>query len=168
MSLSGKIDDLKLKHTHISHNYKDFIEKNALKLAHDLVVPKIVAKMLGADFSRKIWQNTDAIKAVWNGSKVTIYFKSEYFTETGFDVALAREKGTDVSKGGKHWVEPKEKGALHWIQDGKGRFSQGHYVSGMKALKIVETTLDEMTPLLQTELDNLTKKWIQSISFNSY
>ena len=79
-----------------------------------------------------------------------------------------------------HWIEPKEKKALHWIDtggsaakaiysqgdnltDGVSRFSKGHYVSGIKSLHIIEDTVKANKEELQREFTKEMLKWKQQI-----
>lgn len=165
---------------HIRANYHGFIITKTRELAEKIVLDEIINRMIQNGFSKKIWENTKITKITFTGKKVTIYFHSEFFTETGFDVALAREVGTK-----RHFIEPKKqqevirqnnrdypikyyreisvKQALSWVQDGKRLFSKGHYVSGIKSLHIIKKTLDEKTPVLQEALNGAVKKWSQDI-----
>ncbi len=146
------------KFIHIKLHLKDFTEREALRLAQSIVLPEIVTRMMNAGFSRKIWQNTDATKAELKNDIVKIYFVSEYFSETGFDVALAREFGTR-----RHMVRPTVKAALSWIMGGKRMFSKGHEVAGIESLKIIASTLEDKKNDLQSALNKSTIDWKEKI-----
>ena len=115
------------------------------KLANEIIVDTIHRRMRANAVSEKIITNTTLENIEFTSAKkVRLYFKSEYFSETGFDVALAREKGTR-----RHKVEPRTKQALRWIQLGIVKFSKGHEVDGMVALNTIANVLDEMESVLQ-------------------
>ena len=64
------------------------------KFANIIIVDTIHQKMRDAGFSEKIIDGTflDNIELLGR-TKVRLFFRSIYFTATGFDVALAREEG---------------------------------------------------------------------------
>lgn len=127
------------------------------------IIQRIHQKMRSAGFSEKIIEGTtlDNIE-ILSSKKVRLFFRSEYFAKTGFDVALAREEGTD-----DHFIEPLSTGspfvekpeALHGGQKWP-YFSKGHMVSGMLPLFIVRNTVKEMTPHLQDEYNRQFTNWL--------
>lgn len=127
--------------------------------AETIILNAIKQKMASAGFSDKIIRGTEVAEIdIMNPKKVRIHFRSEYFSDTGFDVALAREKGT---KGGKKFrVEPDTKKALHGHEKWP-YFSKGHDVTGMSPLKIIETTVKELGPQLQAEYEKQLEQWIR-------
>lgn len=132
------------------------------KLANIIIVDMIHQNMRAAGFSEKIIEGTflDNIELLGR-KKVRLFFRSEYFTETGFDVALAREEGTD-----RHFIEPLRiknntddgpkalHGGAKWPY-----FSKGHWVDGMLALFIVSNTVKQMTAPLQDEYNRQQDIW---------
>ncbi len=114
----------------------------------------IHAKMRAADFSEKIIDGTilDNIEIIGN-KKIRFHIRSTYFSSTGFDVALAREEGTD-----DHFVKPVVKEALHGGASWPF-FSKGHEVSGIMALHIVEDTLKETAPRVQEQYRKELLRW---------
>lgn len=127
------------------------------QLANSTILDTIHKKMKEANFSEKIIVNTVVSNIEFRGrTKVMIHFKSELFTETGFDIALVREKtGTR-----DHKVAPAVKQALRWIELGIVKFSKGHEVSGIKALHIIAKTLDELAGTIQLQYDNKLQHWV--------
>ena len=68
-----------------------------------------------------------------------------------------------------HWIEPKDKKALHWIkqgggspqsiysqssetEDGESMFSKGHYVKGIEARMVMTDTQKNGYPKFKAEL----------------
>ncbi len=128
------------------------------KLANTLILEAIQKKMYERGFSQKIIDGTEITNIEVKGQKkVRIFVKSEYFSETGFDVALAREKGTK-----RHFIEPVEKQALRFIELGKVKFSKGHYVDGMIAFKTVATSIAESKGRFQDEYNRQLFAWLKN------
>lgn len=164
----------KTKTIHLKHNYKDFLEKKTTELANKLLVDPIQEEMRAKGVSRKIWENVEVAKVVVNSAGIYIRIHNEYFAESGFDVALAREEGTD-----DHFIQPLRDAqqfsrldpaitsnlpkALSWIQNGVRRFSKGHWVSGLPRLNIIQTMLEKQEYELQTQLNDAFRKWKQDI-----
>lgn len=130
---------------------------NVRKLANMLILEPIQKKMNERGFSQKIIDNTEIANIEVRNKKVRIFIKSEYFSETGFDVALAREKGTK-----RHFIGPVEKKALMWIEAGRVRFSQGHYVDGIIAFKTIARTIDENKGNFQDQYNRELFAWLKS------
>ena len=130
-----------------------------MELVNKLIVDPIQEKMREAGVSRKIWENVECnnVSIGWDGG-IYINIHNEYYSDTGFDVALAREKGTE-----DHWIKPKTKQSLSWIQNGKRLSSKGHKVSGLPKLSIIEQTIENGTYELQEKLNDEFKKWKDSI-----
>lgn len=133
-------------------------------LANIIVVDKIHKNMRDAGFDEKIIEGTFLDNIELRGRrKIRLFFRSEYFSETGFDVALAREEGTE-----RHFIEPLSIGspfidkpeALH---GGKNWpfFSKGHFVDGMLALFIVSQTVKQMAAPLQDEFNRQQSIWYE-------
>ena len=73
----------------------------------------------------------------------------EYDTETGFDVATAREEGTK-----DHTIRPRNSnGVLRWIaKTGEIIFSKFAKVKGIRASHIVRDTVKARFPIFQQKL----------------
>jgi len=130
---------------------------NVRKLANIIILEAIQKRMNERGFSPKIIDNTHLTNIEIRNKKVRIFIESEYFSETGFDVALAREKGTK-----RHFIGPVEKQALMFIQLGKVRFSKGHYVDGMQAFLTIARTIDQFKGNLQDEYNRQLFAWLKT------
>ena len=156
-----KIRDLKLRIAHYRNLHDDFAKNKAKELANKIIVDEITNQMQANEFSEKIWKNTflsDDVIIDTNKGKIYLKIRSVYKTESGFDVALAREHGTR-----RHWIAPRVKLALSWITQGVRLFSKGHYVSGIKSLHIIEDTVKSKRKELQLEFTREMLRWKQSI-----
>ena len=154
----SNIRNYRLRLDHLKNNYDQFLKNKATELANKIVVDEIIKRMIDNGFSSKIWMNTSLKEIQIKQGKVKLIIISEYTTESGFDVALAREKGTK-----DHMIRPRTKQALHWIQQGVKMFSKGHMVSGMKSLRIIQKTTREKTPELQKALNDEFDRWMTRI-----
>lgn len=159
------IDDIKqfrIKIQGIKLQLPAFTNVTIRKLGNLFILDTIHNRMKSAGFSQKIIDGTilSRIQLI-SKRKVRLFFVSEYFAESGFDVALAREDGTKT-----HRVEPLSVGspffekpvALH----GGSKwpfFSKGHDVSGIVALQIVKRTVKELSAPLQDEYNRALRNW---------
>ena len=172
-----KLADLRLQ-------LPDFQRRTLARIANELVLDVIQDKMRKNNVSDKIVHNTviDDVHVRRKTARITI--KSEYFSESGFDVAYAREKGTR-----RHFVEPKVSGhradghgteltnqttavnyefqrnhprALHWIEQGQSRFSKGHWVKGMPKLHTIRRTIRENKKQVQEQYQKELREWIKT------
>jgi hypothetical protein len=73
-------------------------------------------------------------------------------------VAVAREYGTK-----DHWIRPRFKQVLSWIQEGKRLFSRGHIVSGIKSLLIIKNTIKDQMPEVQNKIDEDMQEFIEAV-----
>lgn len=153
----------KLKIARLDHLRKDFLKTKATELANKLIVDPIVEQMKLNEVARVIQESVVVKEVVVNETGILIKIYSEYFAENGFDVALAREKGTD-----DHFIAPKGKNqggadVLHWIEGGKKRFSKGHIVSGLPRLNLIEQGVEKGEYELQQQLNEEARKWRREI-----
>jgi hypothetical protein len=162
--LMSTIQFKKLGLSQIKMQYRDFIKERLRIRARQYILTPIRAEMRKNKVSNKIIMNTNLapIKLIGN-KKFRIEIISEYMVD-GFDVALAREKGTK-----DHWIEPAgqsqavKKKALHWVQNGQNRFSKGHMVSGMPRLMTIRNTLNSNKHLVRRAVKRDLKLWMKQI-----
>lgn len=148
---------------HYQHNNKDFLKMKVKELANKMIVDPIRDEMERMGVHRKIWESVVVQDVVVENDVINIKIHSEYFAENGFDVAYAREFGTE-----DHMIRPKGKenggaDSLAWIQNGVQRFSKGHKVSGLPRLNIIEQTIEKNEYELQQKLIEEYKKWKDGI-----
>ena len=112
----------------------------AQKAVEQTILKKIHQTMKANNFSKKIIDNTKVGPIIFNQNNTILKISiiSDYTAENGFDVSKAREEGT-----ADHFIRPEQKESLFWSNKNTNqpRFSQGHQVSGMKRLLIIETAL---------------------------
>jgi len=149
----------------LEHLHKNFIETKARELANKMIVDPIRDEMERMGVHRKIWESVIVKDVVYDtrAKILLIRIHSEYFAENGFDVAVAREYGTE-----DHMIRPKGKtnggaDALSWIQDGKRRFSKGHMVSGLPRLNIIRQTIEKTEFDIHEKLWEEYKKWLNDL-----
>lgn len=148
------VQKYKNKVAHIRDNIDFILLRSAERWVNELIIDEIQNRMRKAEFSQKIWMNTKIITSRIERDKVIVTFQNYYFSESGFDVALAREYGTR-----DHWIRPRFKQLLSWIQDGRRLFSKGHIVSGIKSLYIIRDVVNEKMPEVQQKLNEDVEKW---------
>lgn len=125
------------------------------QLGMEIILNAIHKRMKSAGFSQKIINGTklDRIEIISN-SIARLFFVSEYFSETGYDVALGREKGSDTHKvtagEGKTIPIPTSSGII---------FRKSANPSGVEALHIVGKTVKEFSSTLQKEYDITRTEW---------
>ena len=129
------------------------------QILQEIIVKEIKAKMERKYFSPKIIENTRLghIKIDQNGD-IEYSIISDYKSEEGFDVALAREEGTK-----RHWIAPVRKLALHWVSGYIHLFSRGHWVRGIKPHKLIERTMKQRHGMVQKKLDRATDKYFMEL-----
>ncbi len=154
------INDIKkfrLKTTSFKIQLLQFQSVTLRKFADIIIVDKIHQNMKDAGFSEKIIDGTFLNNIELRGrTKARLFFVSEYFSDTGFDVALAREEGTE-----KHKVVAGE-GKVLPIPTSNGLiFRKSANPDGILALFIVSSTVKQMTEPLQDEYNNQLNMWYQ-------
>jgi len=146
------------KISHLKNNANFIFLRSAERWVNELIVDKIQDKMRENNFSQKIWMSTKIISSRIENNQAIVTIQNYYFSESGFDVAIAREYGTK-----DHWVRPTVKLALSWIQQGKRLFSRGHIVSGIKSLFIIRDVIKEQIPEVKRKIDQDFEEWRNSI-----
>ncbi len=126
------------------------------KLANNLVLNKIHQKMRSAGFSDKIIKNTTIVGIeIVSKNKARIHFKSELFADTGYDIALGREEGTDT-----HKVVAGEGKVLPIPTAGGLIFRKSAEPGAIPALYIIRNTLKEMKEPFQDSYNRLLNEWL--------
>jgi len=155
---TSDINAYKNKIAHTKSNIDLFTLRSAERWVNELIIDKIQEEMRKNDFSQKIWMSTKIISSKIENDKIIITIQNYYFSESGFDVAIAREYGTK-----DHWIRPTVKLALSWIQQGKRLFSQGHIVSGIKSLYIIRNTVKDQSAEVQSKIKQDVDDWMKSL-----
>lgn len=158
------VEKFRLKQTRFLHLRTDWLKVKVAQLANQMIIDPIVEEMKRMGVSEKIYRNVKLLTPTITPKNIFLRVHSEFFAENGFDVALAREKGTDQDNGGKHWIRPKEKKALKWIEQGNARFSGGHQVSGLPRLNIIQKTIERKQYDLQQKLNEAFTDWKESLN----
>jgi len=144
----SEVRSLKNKLAHLKHNMDAVVLRSAERWVNELIVDEIQDKMRTNNFSQKIWMGTKILSSRIEGDQVIVTIQNYYFSDSGFDVAVAREYGTK-----DHWIRPRLKQVLSWIHEGRRLFSRGHIVSGIKSLLIITNTVREQTAEVQSKIN---------------
>jgi hypothetical protein len=138
--------------------YPRFIREQAAKIADDVILKPLHQRMRSLGYSEKIIAGTtiENIQVARTGS-LTFDVVSEYDSDTGFDAAKAREKGTV-----DHELPKVEGRTYSWIVGGFVRaFSKGHRVKGITATNVLQKTVQEKIPEAQARLNQATDLFMQ-------
>lgn len=137
--------------------YPRFVREEANKIAQDVILKPLHSRMKSFGYSEKIIAGTTIQNITVNRTgSMSFDVVSDYDSESGFDVAKAREKGTK-----SHFVKPINAKALSWIAGGFIRaFSKGHHVKGITATNVVQKTVQEKIPEAQNRLNEATDRFI--------
>ncbi len=147
-NFGSKVQTLKLQ-------LLQFQGTTVLKIARNKTLHLIHQRMRAAGFSQKIIDGTTLFNVEFKGpKKVRLHFRSEYFADTGFDVALAREKGTKT-----HEVRAGEGKTLPIPTDNGLIFRKSANPSGIVALMIVATTVSETEEAVQDQYSRELLDW---------
>lgn len=144
----SEVRSLKTKLAHLKHNMDAVVLRSAERWVNELIVDEIQDKMRENNFSQKIWMGTKILTSRIEGDQIIVTIQNYYFSDSGFDVAVAREYGTK-----DHWIRPRLKQVLSWIHEGRRLFSRGHIVSGIKSLLIITNTVREQTAEVQSKIN---------------
>ena len=143
--------------TRFEMQYPEFVRTTAPKIANEVILKEVKKRMTDFKYSQKIIDST-TVENFQIDSLGNLEFDvlSDYKSETNFDVALAREKGTV-----DHFVKPVAKKALAFIFQNATAFSKGHWVKGITASNVVEKTAEELQPVFQQRLNEKTDEFLQ-------
>jgi len=144
--------------TKFEMQYPQFIQSIAPKIADKEILKPIKSRMKDFGYSQKIIDSTRIENLqISNLGQIIFDVVSDYKSESGFDVAKAREKGTI-----RHFIKPVNVKALSFIVGGFIRaFSKGHWVKGITASNVIEKTVSEFTPIAQIKLNEETDNFLQ-------
>ena len=148
-----------------STRVQEWLRKNAVAIAHRTIGEEFLrlcdARGMTQRYSQSLVIESDVSL---NGLKLKIYLDYKDRDGKNIPLDLYFEHGTK-----DHWIEPKEKKALHWIDTGGSRpqainsqgdnsiagvsrFSTGHFVRGIKARNIMTDTKKIGYPKFRKEL----------------
>ena len=144
---------------------QEWLRKNAIPIAHRTIGEEFLRlcddRGMTQRYSQSLVIETNVSSA---GIKLKIYVDYKDRDGKNIPLDLFFEHGTK-----DHWIEPKNKKALHWIksgggspqsiysqgsesQDGDGMFSKGHFVKGIEARNIMTDTKRLGYPKFKKEL----------------
>ena len=151
------LDKLEFNLTNLELFRNDHARDTLTTLVNQIIIDEIQSRMRGFGYSRKIIERTflERMEFLPNG-EAQIHIKSDYFSESGFGVSNAREKGTV-----RHKIEPKSKdGSLSFFINGQRVYSKGHFVEGITASHIIENTIQQNTSKVQLEFQRIENQWV--------
>ena len=138
--------------------YQQFKMDTLFRLAESIVLKKIHDKMRQFDYDEKIILGTIVTQVQLRSARsARIFFRSHYISDTGFDVAKAREEGTE-----DHDLPKVEGRTYHWkTPSGSNAFSKGHRVKGIVQSNIMKDVTEEQSELLFIEFNRAKTEWLE-------
>lgn len=148
--ISSQQDVMKLLFnvTRFEMQYPRFIEETARRIIDEEILQPIKTAMKSFDYSEKIINDTTIENLFVDGNGfIQFDVVSDYKSESGFDVAKAREEGTK-----DHFIKPVAKAAISWVAGGVRQFSKGHWVKGFTKSNIIKKTTEARFPIAQERI----------------
>lgn len=142
---------------------ESWARSTAPRIVSQVIITELIGRMKINNFSDKIIAGIRLGEVSLTKNHIHVKIICEFYSKTGFDVAVAREFGTK-----RHKIMPLNRApnfatVLSWIQSGRRMFSKGHWVSGIKALHLIRNTIKELTPRAQEQLDEEFQRWKKEI-----
>jgi len=143
--------------TRFEMQYPRFIAENVKKIIHEEMLLPIHKAMKNFNYSEKIITGT-TIQNININDEGFVQFDvvSDYTSESGFDVAKARERGTK-----RHFIKPVVMATLSWVVGNVRLFSKGHWVKGIVRSNIIQKTVKATFPAVQNRLNEETSKFFK-------
>ena len=149
-NISSQDDVMKLLFnvTRFEMQYFRFIEQTAKQIVDEEILQPIKTEMKKFGYSQKIIDDT-TIQNLFVDDNGFVQFDvvSDCKSESGFDVAKAREKGTK-----RHFIKPIAKLALSWVVRNLRLFSKGHWVKGITKSNIIKKTTEARFTIAQERI----------------
>ena len=144
--------------TRFKMQYPRFVETVGIKISEEEILRPIHARMKDFRYSPKIIASTRIEDVeITNDGRLIFDVISDYESEGGFDVSLAREEGTK-----RHFIKPVVAQALRFILGGfVVGFSKGHWVKGITKSNVIAKTIEEMIPIAQARLNQETDDFLK-------
>ena len=152
------LDKLEFNISQIELFRNDHARQTLSTIVNQKIIDVIHSRMRGFNYSPKIIDRTflERIDITSAGGDAEIHIKSDYTSESGFEVASAREKGT-----ARHKIEPKDPtGVLSFLINGQRVYSKGHFVEGIVGSHIIESTIQQNTEDVQAEFQRVETQWV--------
>ena len=139
------VDRYRSKLQGLKIQFPGFREYTTRKLANDIILYTIHGKMKANNFSQKIIDGTVVSKISFTSKNTKVHFRSVYFSDASFDVALARERGTKSHSIDAPEPTP-ERPNPHLVFEisGKKIFAKHVEVKAIPALFIIHTTISQL------------------------
>lgn len=135
---------------------ENWLRQNAQNIAERTIGEEFLQLAIANDMSLRYQQSL-----VITIDDLTVTVELDYADEDDtVPLGIFFEEGTK-----DHWIEPVQKEALHWIEDGKGFFSKGHQVTGIQPRWIIKQTFDNAMPKFKAELKAGLEKFYDETSF---
>jgi len=129
---------------------KEFVDYRILQIANQTLVEAIHQEAIKKKMPQRYIQN---IQSDFDGTYLWIWVDFKGKKLEPLDEFF--EEGTK-----RHWIAPRLKKTLMWIQDGVKYFSKGHYVSGIQARHVFEEGFKKGYPEFKEKLRDELEKYL--------
>jgi len=135
---------------------ENWLRQNAINIAERTLGEEFYQLALANNMSLRYQQS---LKVTIDGLTLTLELDYDDVETKEIPLGIYFEEGTK-----DHWIEPVEKEALHWVQDGKSFFSKGHEVSGIQPKWIMRDMVENSMPQFKQEIATGLKRFYDETS----
>ena len=135
---------------------ENWLMQNAVNIAERTLGEEFYQLALANNMSLRYQQS---LKITIDGLKLTLELDYDDVETKEIPLGIYFEEGTR-----DHWIEPVEKEALHWAQDGRGFFSKGHQVSGIQPKWIMRDMVENSMEQFKQEIATGLKRFYDETS----
>jgi len=135
---------------------ENWLMQNAVNIAERTLGEEFYQLALANNMSLRYQQS---LKITIDGLKLTLELDYDDVETKEIPLGIYFEEGTR-----DHWIEPVEKEALHWVQDGRGFFSKGHQVSGIQPKWIMRDMVENSMGQFKQEIATGLKRFYDETS----
>ena len=135
---------------------ENWLMQNAVNIAERTLGEEFYQLALANNMSLRYQQS---LKITIDGLKLTLELDYDDVETKEIPLGIYFEEGTR-----DHWIEPVEKEALHWVQDGRGFFSKGHQVSGIQPKWIMRDMVENSMEQFKQEIATGLKRFYDETS----
>ena len=133
---------------------KEFVDYKVLAIANQTLVEAIHQEAINKKMPERY---IHSIQSDFDGTYLWIWVNFKGKDREPLDLYF--EEGTE-----RHFIKPKFKKALKFVQDGLKFFSKGHYVSGLQARHVFQDGLQKGYPEFKKKLTQELEDYVEETS----
>ena len=138
----------------LTFRIQEFTDYRILDIANQTIVKTIREEAVLKKMPKRY---IDGIHSEYDGNYLWIWV--DFKGKDGQPLDVFFEEGTE-----RHFIKPKFKKALKFVQDGIKFFSKGHYVSGLQAKHVFSEGLKKGYPEFKNKLKKELEDYLQETS----